>query len=289
MGQGHSGDVVLVTGASRGIGRATAVLLARRGLTVYGTVRSDGDAAQLSEATNGGVEPLRCDVADAASVEAMAQELRQRVGAAGLAGLVNNAGIAVAGPWEALPLEAWQEQFAVNVLGVVKVTQALLPLLRAGQGRIVNLSSASGLIALPYLGPYDASKAALDRVSEILRLELRPWNIPVTVVQPSLVDTGAPGRFLAVAEDLLATADPAVGQLYRPHIARMRALAHHRAARGMPPERVARVIARALLARRPRRVYRVGLEAHVLAALRHCLPPCVQEWLLAKALIGRSG
>jgi len=288
MGYSQRGGAVVVTGASRGIGRATAVMLARMGLTVYGTVRSDGDAAQLSEATNGGVVPLRCDVADTALVEAMAQALHQRVGESGLSGLVNNAGIAVAGPWEALPLEAWQEQFAVNVLGVVRVTQALLPLLRSGRGRIVNLGSASGLMALPYLGPYGASKAALDRISEILRLELRPWDIPVSVIHPGLVDTGAPGRFLEVAEELLLEADPAVRRLYSPYITRMRALAHGRVEGGMPPERVAQVVARALLARRPHRVYRVGLEAHILACVSRWVPGWLQEWLLAKALIGPS-
>jgi len=230
--------------------------------------------------------PLRCDVADAVSVKAMAQELWRRTGETGLAGLVNNAGIAVAGPLEALPTEAWREQFEVNVLGVVRVTRALLPLLRLGSGRIVNISSASGLIAIPYLGPYGASKAALDRVSEILRLELRPWGIPVCVIQPGLVDTGAPGRFLSMAEELLGEADGVVWQLYAPYIARMHALARGRVEGGMPPERVAQVIARALLARRPRRVYRIGLEAYALAALARWMPGWLREWLLAKALIG---
>jgi len=277
---------VLVTGASRGIGRATAVLLGRMGLTVYGTVRSDGDATQLSEVTNGRVMPLTCDVTDAVSVKAMAQELWRRTGETGLAGLVNNAGIAVAGPLEVLPTEAWREQFEVNVLGVVRVTRALLPLLRLGGGRIVSISSTSGLIAIPYLGPYGASKAALDRISEILRIELRPWGIPVSVIHPGLVDTGAPGRFLEAAEELLLAADPEVRRLYSPYITRMRALAHDRVVGGMPPERVAQVIARALLARRPRRVYRIGLEAHALAAVAQWMPGWLREWLVSRALVG---
>jgi NAD(P)-dependent dehydrogenase (short-subunit alcohol dehydrogenase family) len=285
MGRPSAG-AVLVTGASRGIGRATAVLLGRMGVTVYGTVRSDGDAAQLSEVTNGRVMPLTCDVTDAVSVKAMAQELWRRTGETGLAGLVNNAGIAVAGPLEVLPTEAWREQFEVNVLGVVQVTRALLPLLRLGSGRIVNISSASGLIAIPYLGPYGASKAALDRMSEILRIELRPWGIPVSVIQPGLVDTGAPGRFLEVAEELLGEADGVIRQLYAPYIARMHALARGRVEGGMPPERVAQVIARALLARRPRRVYRIGMEAHALAAVAQWMPGWLREWLVSRALVG---
>ncbi len=277
---------VLVTGASRGIGRATVHALADAGLTVYGTVRCGSDAEDLARTTAGMVTPLLCDVTDAASVASAAATVAEREGKRGLGGLINNAGIARAGPLEMLPVEAWREQFDVNVLGVVRMTRALLPLLRQGRGRIVNVSSASALVPIPFLGPYVTSKTALDRLSEILRLELRPWGIAVVSVQPGLVDTGVAGRSLEVSQELLAEANTDVRVLYEPIIVRMRRVGEERVSGGTSPERVATVILRALTARRPRRTYRVGCEPKLLAVLDRWLPDGLREWLTAQLLLG---
>ena len=281
-----SRGAVVVTGASRGIGRATVSTLVDAGFAVYGTVRKAADADELLGAIGGAVTPLLCDVTDAEAVADAAAFVRQRQGEAGLVGLVNNAGIARAGPLEGLPLEAWREQFDVNVLGVVRMIQAFLPLLRIGQGRIVNISSASALVPIPFLGPYVTSKTALDRLSEVLRLELRPWRIAVISVQPGLVDTGVAARSLTVSEDLLALASPEVQALYEPQIARMRHLGQERALGGMSPDRIARAILRALTAQRPRRWYRVGCEPRILAMLARWLPDGLREWLTERLLLG---
>jgi NAD(P)-dependent dehydrogenase (short-subunit alcohol dehydrogenase family) len=277
---------VVVTGASRGIGRATAHALVDAGLAVYGTVRSSTDADDMARATDGMVTPLLCDVTDRASVAEAAAFVAEREEARGLMGLVNNAGIARAGPLEMLPVEAWRESFEVNVLGVVRVTRAFLPLLRQGRGRIVNVSSASALVPIPFLGPYVTSKTALDRLSQILRLELRPWGIAVVSVQPGLVDTGIAGRSLEVSEELLAEASAGVRALYEPVISRMRRAGQERTLRGTSPDRVARTILRTLTVRRPRRTYHVGCEPKLLAIADRWMPDGLREWLTAQLLLG---
>lgn len=289
MGHMRSKGAVLVTGASRGIGRATVKTLAGVGFTVYGTVRTDGDATRLIEETQGAVTPVRCDITDEEAVEAASDFMTDRVGRRGLVGLVNNAGIARAGPLEGLPLAIWQEQFEVNVWGVVRMTRAFLPLLRKGQGRIINVSSSNALVAIRYLGPYVVSKTALERLSEVLRLELRPWHIPVVVMQPGLVDTDIVARSLGVSEELLAQAGAEVRALYGSHIARVHRLAKDRASGGMPPERVARVILRALTTKRPRRIYRVGWEPRLFAMLVHWAPAAWKEWLAERILLRSEG
>ncbi|MGC9360186.1 MAG: SDR family oxidoreductase [Anaerolineae bacterium] len=285
MGHRHGRGGVVVTGASQGIGRATAHVLADAGFSVYGSVRRRADASELERETDRAVTPLLCDVTDSVSVADAAAMVREREGERGLVGLVNNAGIARAGPLEVLPIEAWQEQFDVNVLGAVRMSRAFLPLLRRGHGRIVNVSSASALVPIPFLGPYVASKTALDRLSEVLRLELRSWGIAVVSVQPGLVDTGVVGRSLEVSEDLLAQANADVRALYEPVVARMRHVGQGRASGGMSPDRVARIILRALTAQRPRRTYRVGCEPKLLAVLARWLPDGLREWLTERLLL----
>src|SRR5688500_10451554 len=170
---------VVVTGASSGIGEAPARMLAQRGLDVLAGVRKDADAERVG-GLHDRVEAVKVDVADEASVAALAE----RVGDAGLAGLVNNAGISVSGPLEFVPLEEWRRQLEVNVIGQVAVTQALLPALRRARGRIVNIGSVGGRVAIPLLSPYNASKFALEGITDSLRRELRPLGVHVAIVEP---------------------------------------------------------------------------------------------------------
>ena len=180
------GGGVVVTGASSGIGEATALRLANAGFAVFAGVRREEDAEALRLR---GVRPVRLDVRDAAQVAAAAQEVRGALGPAGLVALVNNAGVVVPGPLEFVPLDKLRGQFEVNVIGQVAVIQAFLPLLRETRGRIVNISSIDGRIATPLLGPYVASKFALEGLSDALRRELRPWGIQITLIEPGAIKT----------------------------------------------------------------------------------------------------
>ena len=179
-----SSGTVVITGASTGIGRATALRLARAGFDVLAGVRREEDGAAL-RGEDGRIEPVLVDVTDAGQVAGLAA----RVGGAPLAGLVNNAGIAVAGPLEGIPLDDVRRQYEVNVFGLLAVTQALLQSIRAGHGRIVNIGSIGGRINTPFVGPYSSSKAAVRSLSAALRRELRPWDIRVALVEPGALDT----------------------------------------------------------------------------------------------------
>ncbi|HET7813703.1 MAG TPA: SDR family oxidoreductase [Candidatus Baltobacteraceae bacterium] len=177
---------VLVTGASTGIGYAAAVSLAASGYAVYAGVRGESDAQRLRSA-HPSIEPLLLDVTNANDIAAAAQHIKSR--ATPLHGVINNAGIAVAGPLEYLPVDEVRRQFEVNVFGALAVTQAVLPLLRESRGRVVFVSSVSGQIAPPYIGPYAASKFALEAMADALRMELSAFGIAVSVIQPGNVKT----------------------------------------------------------------------------------------------------
>ena len=275
---------VLVTGASSGIGRACAALLARRGWRVFAGVRRDADAHRLA-ASSRRVHPLHLDVTDQASVAAAARSLRASVGDAGLQGLVNNAGISVQGPVEHLALDALRRQLEVNVIGQVAVTQATLPLLRAGRGRIVMMSSIAGrTTAIPLLSPYFASKAALEALAEGLRLELRGEGIPVSLVEPGPIATAIWTKGDATVDPLVDGLSAEARRRYLPMIERVRALATRAGERGLAPERVARAVERALTARRPRLRYVVGGEARVRAWLEPWAPQAARDALVTRVL-----
>lgn len=189
MPNSSSRPAVVVTGASRGIGYAVVRTLVSHGFDVFGTVRTETAAEALRTGIGSGVTPVRLDVTDASSVAAAAASVRGALGDRGLAGLVNNAGIAPFGPVEQMPLELFESVFRVNVFGVVAVTQAFLPLVRKASGRIVNISSVNGRLSGPSFGAYSASKFALEALSDALRAEMAPWGIRVAVVQPGGFDT----------------------------------------------------------------------------------------------------
>ena len=255
---GHTLPAVAVTGASTGIGRACALHLDRVGYQVFAGIRKASAAEELRRAASGRLTPVLLDVTDSRSIEEASAAVAEAVGPDGLTGLVNNAGIAVGGPLEFLALDDLRRQMEVNLIGQVAVTQALLPLLRFGRGRIVNIGSVSGRIAAPFLGPYAASKFAFGALSDALRLELEPWGIRVVVVDPGPVDT--PIWAKSLAEDAARQSRmPVEGQ--RLYGRALEAVREHVAAAGqtgMSPQDVAVVVARALSVRRPRARYLVG-------------------------------
>ncbi len=276
---------VLITGASTGIGRACALYLDRRGFHVLATVRRPEDGAALSEAATGPLRSLLLDVTDAASIGGALGEVTALVGEDGLYGLVNNAGIAVAGPLEVLPLEALRRQLEVNVVGQVAVTQAFLPLLRRARGRVVNMGSIGGRSVLPFVGAYCASKFALEALTDALRMELRPWGIEVSIVEPGSVATPIWQRGEAAAEAMLSDLGPDAGILYGAAMEALRKAVRDTGDRGAPPEAVARVVHHALTARRPATRYLVGSMARIRAILQH-LPDRMRDRLLLRRLGG---
>jgi NAD(P)-dependent dehydrogenase (short-subunit alcohol dehydrogenase family) len=213
----------LVTGASTGIGRATALRLDRAGHRVLATVRREEDGSALAGAASERLEPLRLDVTDRESIAATAERL-DGGGDSRLDGLVNNAGTAIAGPLELLPIDDFREQLEINLVGQVAVTQAMLPALRRARGRIVFVSSIGGRMAFPFNGPYHASKWAIEAVGESLRNELRPWGIEVSLVEPGSVATPIWAKGQARADEFLDS--PEVGEeaarLYGARLARHR-------------------------------------------------------------------
>jgi NAD(P)-dependent dehydrogenase (short-subunit alcohol dehydrogenase family) len=271
---------VLVTGASKGIGRATALHLDLLGHTVLAAVRRQVDGDELLAASTGRVVPVLLDVTDADAIERAAQAAAE-VAPEGLAGLVNNAGLVIAGPLEFLPIDELRHQLEVNVIGQVAVTRAVLPLIRRAGGRVVNVGSIGGRVAAPFTGAYNASKFALRALTDSLRLELRPWDIEVVLVEPGAVATPIWSTAVAAGIQRRQRMGPELEALYGPALDALTARALARARTGQPPERVAEVIVTALTTVRPRPRYLVGWDARVAAVIER-LPDRLRERVVAR-------
>jgi NAD(P)-dependent dehydrogenase (short-subunit alcohol dehydrogenase family) len=267
--------LALVTGASTGIGRACALHLAGLGFEVLAGVRHAGDAPP-------GTEPLTLDV----TVEEQVAAAAGRAGAT-LDALVNNAGIAVTGPVEVLDVAEWRRQLEVNLLGQVAVTRALLPALLAARGRVVNLSSISGRVAIPLLGPYAASKFALEGFNDALRREVEPHGVRVVSVEPGGIATPIWDKGTAGAQTLVDAMEPGALARYGELIDAARRQAGRLGREGIPAESVAEIVGRAITADRPRTRYVVGREARVQAALSRVLPDRAMDALIRKAYLRR--
>ena len=265
---------VLVTGASSGIGAVTARALAAHGFRVWAGVR---DPAQAPDGTT----PVLLDVTNAGQIADAARTIAEN---GGLYGLVNNAGIAVSAPLEAIPVEALREQFEVNVIGTMAVTQAMLPLLRRSVGRVVMMSSIAGRNATAYIGPYAASKHALEALADALRAELGTSGIEVSLIEPGAVKTPiwerSRGRALVLTEGMSAT----LRARYDADVELMMRAADAIGAGGIAPERVAAAVRHALTARRPRTRYLVGNEARVQLAIRTIVPDRLRDRLIRRVL-----
>ena len=270
--------VVLVTGASTGIGEATALHLRELGFEPVAGVRRDEDAERLG---GQGLRTVRLDVTDEEQIAAAGEA----IGDGALAGLVNNAGVAVAAPLEFVPLDQLRRQLEVNLIGQVAVTQAFLPALRRAGGRIVNVSSIGGRVALPLLAPYSASKFALEGVSDSLRRELRAQGVDVILIEPGGVKTPIWGKGNELAAELTGQMPPEGDRLYGRLIANVRKeTVKIEKERGLPPRAVAEVIGKALTADRPRTRYVVGNDARIRAQLARLLPDRVMDRLIGRAL-----
>ncbi len=276
------GRAVVVTGASRGIGAASAARLSATGFRVYAGVRSTRDA---DSARARGLIPLHLELTDADSIGAAARRVTVELDHSGLHGLVNNAGVVLPAPLEGMPLARFRQQLEVSLVGQLAVTQAFLPLLRAGRGRLVNISSISGRLASPFIGAYNTAKHGLEGMSDTLRRELRPWGIHVSVVQPGAIATTLPATLLHEVESAYAELPPAARRHYGDTFLRYgRALAANHAQHGSPPELVARAVHDALTARNPRARYPVGAQAGLTVRAARLLPDRLLDRLLLRTL-----
>ena len=251
---------------------------------MFAGVRKQADAETLKAQGSPRLTPIALDVADAVSVSTAASAVAGAVGHAGLAGLVNNAGIVVPGPIEFLPLADLRRQLEINVVGQVAVTQAFLPLIRAGRGRIVNMGSISGRMATPFTGAYAASKFALEALTDALRLEVAPWGISVSIIEPGAVATPIREKSARTAEAMLDSVSPEALVLYAEAIEAVKKTAADASKRAVDPIEVARVVEHALTAARPRTRYVVGREAKIRAAMALLVPDRFRDNLVAKAM-----
>ena len=274
----------MITGASTGIGAASALHLDRLGWKVFAGVRRQADAEALKAQGSPRLTPIALEVTDTLSISTAASAVAGVVGPAGLSGLVNNAGIVVPGPIEFLPLADLRRQLEINVIGQVAVTQAFLPLIRTGRGRIVNMGSIAGRMATPFTGAYAASKFALEALTDALRLELAPWGISVSIVEPGAVATPSCEKSAKTAEAMLGSVPPEALVLYSEAIEAVKRTAADAAKRAVDPVDVARIVEHALTATRPRTRYVVGREAKFRAAMALLVPDRVRDNLVAKAM-----
>jgi NAD(P)-dependent dehydrogenase (short-subunit alcohol dehydrogenase family) len=271
----------LLTGASTGIGRTTALWLDSRGWRVYAGVRREEDADSLRDAASDRLQPLMLDITSADQIAAAALRIREEIDMDGLDGLVNNAGIAVPGPLETLPIDDFRRGIEVNLTAQVAVTQAMIPSIRAARGRIVFISSIGGLMAVQMFGAYHAAKFGLEAVGDAFRQELAPWGIGVSIVEPGSIATPIWERGVDEADAILGRATEEEKALYPTYITRYQKLSRGAAARGIPPERVAAKIEAALTATRPRTRYLVGIDARGQALMARLLPDRLVDRLVS--------
>ena len=259
-------------------------MLAGRGWRVFAGVRKWADGEALVAGSEGQIIPVILDVTNREQIKTVVQEISTLCGAAGLQGVVNNAGIALAGPLEFMPLEAFERQFAINVLGLVAVTQAVMPLIRAGHGRIVLMGSNSGFMCEPFLAGYGATKHALEAIADSLRIELRPWGIDVALIEPGAIKTPIWTKSREAAEQLFVGLPPQCEELYAAPIAALRKMVEKVPSMAIPPERVAKAVTHALESRRPRTRYPVGLDSIAGSLLVRVVPDRLLDWIIRKVM-----
>ena len=272
---------LMITGSSMGIGRACALHFDRNGYRVFAGVRKESDAESLKKEGSDKLMPVMIDVTDYKSIQETADQIGNLIGPSGLTGLINNAGIAVSGPLEFLPIRHFENQFKVNVFGLVAVTQAFLPLLRKARGRVVNMSSESGLFALPFLAPYAASKHAVEALSDSLRVELMPSGIKVVVIEPGSIKTSiwekTDKEISKLIEDL-----PDLGrEIYEKELKASVTFTRKAGMNAIPVERVVNVVERALSSPRPKLRYTVGFEGFFMVYVLPLLPRKLVDRILS--------
>lgn len=280
----HSTDrnqLIVVTGASTGMGAATARLLARNGFHVLAGVRRDLDADALRADR---IEPHILDITVESDVAAIAERVANDPLHRPLRALINNAGIAINAPVETLPVAQWRKQFEVNLFGHIAMTQALLPALLANKGTVVNISSVGGKVVLPTYGAYAGSKFALEAVSDALRREVGGLGLKVVVVEPGALRTEMAERGIATAQALMADMTAAQLERYDALAAAVTAQARSFGQDGVSAEHAARVIVKAATAPRPRTRYTIGRDAAILTRVSRVVSDRVLDRIVRLSL-----
>jgi NAD(P)-dependent dehydrogenase (short-subunit alcohol dehydrogenase family) len=267
---------VLVTGAGRGIGLAITEHMSRRGWDVYATARSDSALSSLDHIPN--VHAIPLDITDRSAIATLPDRLP-----ASLNGVVNNAGIIVNGPVEGLSLDDLTQQLDVNVISQIAVTQAVLPKIRDARGRVVFMSSVSGLITTPGTGAYNASKYAIESLADALRMELRPWRIPVSLIEPGPIRTDMWGDVLNDYDMMTKQLSEQHRELYASHLAGSRKLLGRMQKLAADPKRVTKAVDHALTSRRPKRRYLLDIASRAQKAIVAVTPTAINDAVLAAA------
>ncbi len=280
--QQYSGAVV-ITGASTGIGQACALYLDQKGFKVFAGVRKQVDVDALKAKSSDRLTPILLDVTNHQQVIESAKIVANSIGEGGIVGLINNAGIAVAAPIEFVPLDRLRQQLEVNVIGLVAVTQAFLPLIRKGKGRIVNVSSFGGTISSPILSPYNASKFALEALSDSMRMELRPWGIEVAVIKPAAIKTPIWDKAAASKADLENELPSEAFDLYGDAIDKIVTYSEKANERGASVDVVSEAIFHALTADKPKTRYMLAMNRFVFTLLKW-LPDRIRDRLILRRL-----
>ncbi len=280
-GSANRGPVV-ITGTSTGIGAATALYLAGQGFQVFAGVRREADGEALRQRSSNGLAPVILDITDAGMIASAVDSVSAAVGKRGLAGLVNNAGIVKPGPLELQPIDDFRRQLEVNLVGQVAVTQAFLPLIRKGRGRIVNVGSIGGRLVLPLHGAYSASKFGIEAVTDALRLELRQWKIPVSLVDPGATESAIFGKTLAEIDELKRTLDEQGRDLYDAQIDAIRRTVEKTAADAAPALVLAKAVGSALMSDKPKTRYLAGHGAKEAAALARTATDGLKDRAIAR-------
>ena len=276
---------VLVSGASTGIGRATALYLARQeGFQVFAGVRTGKDAELIKLENQQNLIPVMLDVTDTDSIKRAIRRIEKIAEGQGLYGLVNNAGISLSCPQELASVEHVRSQLDVNVIGLMQLTAACLPMIRRNTGRIVNVSSGAGRMATPLMGAYSASKFAVEGLSDALRVELRPWKIPVVVIEPGFVASEIHGKNEADMNRLLENLPKDAPAEYADMVRAFQAMTRKLVPNATPAEVVAQTIGMALTIVCPATRYAVGSDARIMSVLHRILPDRVKDLLFSKAL-----
>jgi NAD(P)-dependent dehydrogenase (short-subunit alcohol dehydrogenase family) len=274
---------VFVTGAGSGIGKATAASVRARGFEVIAAARDAAEADAIRADTGAESAVVAFDVTDRAATQRGCAEVLERLGSSRLAGVVNSAGVVIAGPMALLPDEDLRRQFDINVFGLMMVTRQLVPRLIADGGRLVNVGSISGRLSVPWTGAYSASKFALRAITDALRVELSSRGVRVALIEPGPVSTEIWGTSLSFGEQLRDKLGDAFEREYGAEADRVEAATREAQSRSIPVSHVAEAIVHALTARRPRAQYLVGGEARGQAMLARA-PAAVRDRVLARAL-----
>jgi len=278
---GRTSGGVVITGASSGIGKECALYLVQRGYRVFAGVRKASDGEALIKVASSRLSPVILDVTDAKAVSGAARQVAQALGELPLIGIVNNAGLWGGGAAEFVQPGEVRRVMEANLVGALAVTQAFMPMLRRSRGRIVNISSISGKMAAPFFFPYNASKFALEALSDSLRAELKPWGINVSIVEPGAIQSAIWDKNRSALDEIFRALPPDGVRFYGQEFAKGLNMIEGMKRAAVPAKRVAKVVEHALTARRPRTRYLVGTDAKLMAFFHWLLPDRAFDALFA--------